>query len=378
MIKIKQKKVFIFLALISLTLLCTLSLINCSQTDKKEIKIGVISPLTGPAASFGIAQKNGSDLAAEELNVKGGINGMKINLIYEDSQLDPNKALSAFKKLTSIDKVTIVIGQGSTSEILAMSPSAEKEKVILISPGASGAKISEAGDYIFRISPSDAFQGAMGAKFALKKGYKKGVIIFVNNDWGTGLKDGFKKDFEKGGGELVLTEAVDPSTKDFRTILTKIKSINPDFIYIPIHPDQAGVILKQIKELAVRSQLIGADSFSEKSILTVAGNAADGVIFTMPVENKDVAFQDFQKKYKEKYKTDASYIAAASYDTVMVLAKAISEAGADTEKIKRTLYSIKNYKGASGDITFDEHGDVVNKSFSLMIIKNGKYETYTQ
>lgn len=350
---------------------------GCGKSQPKEIRIGIVSPLTGAGAAFGASGKNGADLAAEELNKKGGINGTPIRLLYEDSQLDPNKSLSAFKKLTSVDKAAVVIGEGGTTEVLAMAPSAEKEKVLLLASIASGAKISDAGDYVFRLSPSDAFQGAMCAGFALQKGFTKGAVVFVNNDWGTGLKDGFVKDFEKGKGKILTAEASDPASKDFRTILTKIKGMNPDFIYIPIHPDQAGVLLQQAKELGVKTQFLGADSFSEKSILSVAGSAAEGVIFVVPTENKDAHFQEFQKKYKEKFSAEANYIAAASYDTVMVIAKAMSGTGGDAGKIKSALYGIKNYEGASGDITFDEQGDVINKKFSLMTVRKGNYESYT-
>ena len=348
--------------------------VGCTKKEPSEIKIGVISPLTGPAASFGVSQKNGAELAIDELNAKGGINGKKIVSIYEDSQLDPNKALSAFKKLISVDNVPVVIGQGSTTEILALAPASDQSKVILVSPGASGAKITGSGKYIFRLSPSDAFQGTMASGFAAKKGYKKGAIIYVNNDWGNGLKDGFEKDFKSGGNDIVTSEAIEPAAKDFKTVLIKVKSKSPDFVYIPIHPDQAGVLLKQAKELGTKLQFIGADSFSEKSILTVAGNSAEGVVFTMPAKTSGVAYDEFQKKYKAKFNSDASYIAAVAYDAVVVTAKAISESGSDAEKIKLNLQGVKGYQGASGDITFDKNGDVINKKFDLMTIVNGEYK----
>jgi branched-chain amino acid transport system substrate-binding protein len=213
----------------------------------------------------------------------------------------------------------------------------------------------------------------MAASFATKKGYKKGAVIYVNNDWGNGLKEGFDKDFKAGGGEVVSAESVEPDLKDFRTVLIKVKSMAPDFVYIPVHPDQAGVLLKQAKELSLKIQFLGADSFSEKSILTVAGTSAEGVIFTMPAKSAGAVYDEFQKKYKAKFNSDASYISAAAYDAVMVIAKALTEAGVDADKIKVALGNIKNYQGASGDITFDKNGDVVNKKFDLLVIKNSEY-----
>jgi len=355
-------------------LVLALVLGGCTKQEANEVKVGVISPLTGPAASFGVSQKNGTELALEDINAKGGINGKKVIAVYEDSQLDPNKALSAFKKLVSVDKVPVVIGQGSTTEILALAPASDQSKIILVSPGASGAKITGSGKYIFRLSPSDAFQGTMAANFAAKKGFKKGAIIYVNNDWGNGLKDGFEKDFKLAGNEIVSSEAIEPASKDFKTVLVKIKTKSPDFVYIPIHPDQAGVLLKQAKELGAKLQFIGADSFSEKSILTVAGNSAEGVIFTMPAKTSGAAYDEFQRKYKAKFNSEASYIAAVAYDAMVVTAKAISESGSDAEKIKQNLQGVKGYQGVSGDITFDKNGDVINKKFDLMTIVNGEYK----
>lgn len=370
----KRLSIFTLILILSIAFLG----ISCTKKDTSEIKIGVISPLTGPAASFGVSQKNGSDLAIDEINSKGCINGKKIVAIYEDSQLDPNKALTAFKKLTDMDKVSVVVAQGSTSEVLALAPLAEKAKVILISPGASGAKITDAGDYTFRISPSDAFQGAIASDYATKKGYKKVAIIYVNNDWGNGLKEGFERGNRKAGGEVILSESMDPATKDFRTPLTKIKSAKPDIVYIPIHPDQAGVLLQQAKELGVKTQFFGTDSFSEKAILSVAGNAAEGVIFTMPAKTAGPVFDEFAKNYKTRYNADASYIAAAAYDTIMVISKALSGGKGDSESAKAVLYQIKGYNGASGDITFDTNGDVANKKFDLLTVKKGDYVPFME
>lgn len=363
------------LSIITLIVILSIALlgISCTKKDSSEIKIGVISPLTGPAASFGVSQKNGSDLGIDEINSKGGINGKKILAIYEDSQLDPNKAITAFKKLTDVDKVSVVVAQGSTSEVLAIAPLAEKAKVILIAPGASGAKITDAGDYTFRISPSDAFQGGIASEYATKKGYKKVAIIYVNNDWGNGLKEGFEKAYKRTGGEVILSESMDSSAKDFRTPLTKIKSANPDMVYIPIHPDQAGILLRQAKELGVKTQFFGTDSFSEKAILSVAGNAAEGVIFTMPAKTAGPSFEEFAKNYKTKYNTDASYIAAAAYDAIIVISKALTIGKGDAAGVKNALYNIKGHSGASGDITFDSNGDVTNKKFDLLMVRKGDY-----
>ena len=370
-----HKSFFITVVVISLILAVFLS---CSQKKDGDgtIKIGFIGPLTGPAASYGIPQKNGAALAAEEINTAGGLNGGKIEIIYEDSQMDPNKALSAVKKLIDIDKVSSVIGETTTAGTLAIADNANKNKVVLISPSASGAKVTDAGDYVFRISPSDTFQATVAAKLISEIGFKRGAIVFTNDDWGAGIEKALREDFSKLGGTIVASEGCTPGTQDFRTQLTKIKALKPDFIYIPLYPAESAIFLRQVKELNVPGQIIGADNFSEKAILKTAGKAAEGVIFTMPRSPSSKAYEEFAKKYKAKFNEDASYSAAAAYDCVSILFQVMKKVGTLGENIKNALYSIQDFAGISGKIGFDKNGDVNTKEFSVVQIQKGDYIPY--
>ncbi|MBM4305213.1 MAG: hypothetical protein FJ115_00165 [Deltaproteobacteria bacterium] len=354
------------------------SFIVLPQCSKKfeVVKIGFIGPLTGPAASYGIAQRNGIMLAAEEINGGDGVSGKKIDVVFEDSQMDPNKAISAIKKLIDIDKVTAVIGETTTAGTLAIAETANRTKTVLLSPSASGAKITEAGDFVFRISPSDSFQAIMASKFVYEMGLKKGAVVFTNDDWGGGLQKEFQSNFNKLGGTILAAEGCTPGTKDFRTQLVKIKSLRPDFIYIPLHPDESAIFLRQIKELKVPGQIVGADNFSEKAILKAAGAAAEGVIFTMPTEPSGEVYKNFSNKYKAKFNEEPSYNSAAGYDSLNILVDAIKRSGFSGEKIKNALYEKKDYKGASGIIGFDQNGDVITKTFEIIQIKNGHYIPY--
>jgi branched-chain amino acid transport system substrate-binding protein len=352
--------------------------LGCTQKKDGDgtIKIGFIGPLTGPAASYGIPQKNGATLAVEEINVAGGLNGKKIEIIYEDSQMDPNKAINAVKKLIDVDKVSSIIGETTTAGTLAIADTVNKNKIALISPSASGAKITDAGDYVFRISPSDTFQATVAAKFISEIGFKRGAIVFTNDDWGAGIEKALREDFSKLGGTIAASEGCTPGTQDFRTQLIKIKDLKPDFIFIPLHPAESAIFLRQVKELNVPGQIIGADNFSEKAILKTAGKAAEGVIFTMPRSPSGKAYEEFAKKYKEKFNEDASYSAAAAYDCVNLLIQVMKKAGMVGENIKNTLYSIKDFAGVSGKIGFDKNGDVNTKEFSVVQIQKGDYIPY--
>ncbi|HEC99292.1 MAG TPA: hypothetical protein ENN18_02775 [Proteobacteria bacterium] len=345
----------------------------CSKSEGKGIRFGFIGPLTGPAASYGVAQRNGIMLAVEEINGAGGLNGKKIDVIYEDSQMDPNKAISAVKKLIDLDKVCAVIGETTTAGTLAIADTANRSKIVLLSPSASGAKVTDAGDYVFRASPSDAFQAIVAAKFIFEKGFRKGAVVYTNDDWGTGLQKAFEKSFSGLGGKILTSEACTPGTQDFRTQLVKIKSFSPDFIYIPLYPDESPVFLRQVRELKISGQILGADNFSEKAILKTAGTSANGVVFTMPAEPTGKAYESFSKKFKSKFKEDASYSSAVAYDCVYLLAEAIKNSNLSGEHTKSALYKIRNYQGASGVIGFDANGDVTTKEFTIIKIDNGEY-----
>lgn len=346
---------------------------GCSESNDKLVNLGFIGPLTGPAASYGVSQMRGVELAVEEINGAGGIEGEKIKVTFEDSQMDPNKAISAIKKLIDIDKVLAVIGETTTTGTLAIANIANRSKTVLLSPLASGAKITDAGDYVFRVSPSDDFQAIVAAKFIFQKGFRNGAIVYTNDDWGAGLQKAFEKNFVGFGGKILAMEGCTPGTQDFRTQLVKIKNLNPDFIYIPLHPDESATFLRQVKEVKVPGQILGADNFSEKAILRTAGSAADGVIFTMPTKPTGEEFRNFSEKFKVRFNEDGSYNSAAAYDCVYILAEAIKRSGLSGENIKNTLYNIRDYKGASGAIGFDENGDVTTKKFTVIKIKNGEY-----
>jgi branched-chain amino acid transport system substrate-binding protein len=343
------------------------------KSAEDSIRLGFIGPLTGPAASYGVAQMRGVMLAEKEINASGGINGKKFQIIFEDSQMDPNKSVSSMKKLVDIDRVPAVIGETSTTATLAIADIANRSKTILLSPLASGSKLTDAGDYIFRLSPADTFQALIMAKYLYKRGLKNGCIIYTNDDWGGGLQKAFQKDFERLGGVILLSEGVTPGTQDFRTLLVKIKTLQPEFVFIPLHPNESAIFLRQVKELKVPAQIVGGDNFSEKAILATAGSAADGVIFAMAAQPNGKAFKKFTQNYKAKFNEDPSYSAAAAYDSAYLLAEAIKKSGNSGEQIKKALYETKNYEGASGSIGFDQHGDVTTKSFEIIQIKNGQY-----
>lgn len=345
---------------------------GCVKKEGQEINIGSISPLTGGAASYGEKMTRAIDIAVQEVNEKGGIGGKRVIAIHEDDKLEAKDGVSAFKKLTSVDRVSAVIGAAGSSVTLAIAPIAESSKVPLITPIASAVSISKAGDFVFRICPSDALQGVIVASWMKEKEFSRVAVLYINNDYGTGLKNSFKEAFTKLGGAVALEETFEKDSKDLRTQINKIKAAKVDAIFLPSYIEEAGVALRQIKELRVKVQVFGTDPYHDPKMLTIAGDAANGVFFTDVSSPSGAVFERFAEKYKTKYKQDAEILAAQSYDAAVALLMAIEKAGTDPIKIKEELYKVK-FMGASGRIEFDQNGDVTTKDFDKFTVKNNTY-----
>lgn len=229
-----------------------LAFVSCSS-QPETYKVGYIAPFTGDGAHYGETVKSGADLAVEDINAAGGINGKKMQLLYEDDQLQPNLGLNALNKLIDKDKCPIIIGAFSSGVTLAIAPVAEKRQVVLLSPTATNDKIKDAGDYIFRVCPSDAVQGAVHARLAHDRLKAKRVaILFENSGYGFGLYQMFKQTFQSLGGTIVAEEGFEEGATDLRTQLTKIRQANPDLVFLPSHYPTGAQALRQAKELNIK------------------------------------------------------------------------------------------------------------------------------
>lgn len=340
-----------------------------------EIKIGAILPLTGAAAKYGDAAKKGIDLAVKEINTVGGIKKKKVQFIYEDSQGDPKLGVAAIQKLVTVDRVSAVIGDLFSSVTLAVAPLANKNKIVLLSPASSSPKITDAGDYIFRNCPSDVYEGSIMANFAYDKlGYTNVVLLYINNEYGIGIKDVFKKKFSEKGGVIAAEETFDQNATDFRSQLTKIKKRNPKVIYL-VGYKEMGYVLKQAKELGIRPQFLSTVMFEDPEILKIAGDAAEGVIYSASAfdpKSEDNTVQNFVKSFKDEYNQVPDVFAALSYDAVKIMSLAITQSGFSGPLIKKAMYSIKNYRGVMGEISFDPNGDAILSPI-IKQVKNGKF-----
>ncbi|HYH84138.1 MAG TPA: ABC transporter substrate-binding protein [Pyrinomonadaceae bacterium] len=378
MLKVKHRR---FLGLGVLVFLL-LSLATCKKPESSAIKIGVISPFTGSGQQYGQIAKNGMSVALEEINAAGGIKGKQLELIYEDDQLNPQLGKSALNKLVNVDKVQAILGPFTSGVTLAVAPDAVREKVVILSPTATNYKLKDAGDFFFRVCPSDNYQGALLARTAYETlGARKVAVLYMNTDYGVGLQQVFTPEFERMGGKVLITEAFPQGGTDFRSQLAKIKQQNPDLIFMPSNYSEAAAILKQAKELGFNTKFLGGDGSYDPELLKLAGNAAESfMLSTMAFgDMSDPVVADFFKNYKRKFNEDPTPFAALWYDGLKVLASALENIPPDSSgqtaytssNIQQALRQVK-YRGVTGPTEFDQYGEV-KKPFTLHVVKGGQF-----
>jgi len=344
-----------------------------TPTTKEPIKIGAILPLTGNAAAYGNQIKKGVDLALQE------IKDSKINVLYEDSKCDPKEGVSAYNKLVDIEKVKIIIGDFCSSVVLAVGPLAEQNHILLITPGAAARQISQLGDYIFRNHVTMGQKTGALAQLASKKFRRIAILYNSANDAFVDGMNVFKEVYTKQpNNEIVAIEAFKTGDTDFRSQLSKIKTKNPEAIYIGSLVSELALIVKQIKELNINAQILTDDAVLDPQFLKNTGNASKGIIFGTTKFDKSFA-PDFWNNYFSSFGEEPTIFSAQGYDTLKIVYSIIKHKCLNREPtcIKDQLYKIKDYPGASGKTSFDENGDAL-KEIILKTIKNGQFVPYEE
>lgn len=347
---------------------------GCSKKENSdEIVIGEVASLTGGTAAWGKAQNDGVKMAVEEINAAGGLLGKKVKLLTEDDQSKNGEAGTVTKKLVSREKVVGMLGEISSSKSLEMAPICQKEGVPMISPGSTNTKVTEVGDYIFRVCFIDPFQGTVMAKFALSKGWKNmAVLTDVKEDYSVGLSQFFKEYYTKNGGTVAAEQSFSKGDKDFKSQLTAIKAANVDAIFLPGYYTEIGLIAKQARELGITVPMCGGDGWDDASLMQVAGSAVDGCFFSnhFSTEDKSEAIQGFVKKYEAARGTKPSTFVALGYDAAMLLFHGIKTAGTtDGKAVRDVLAKTKDFPAITGSITLDEKRNATKAAVILTIDK---------
>lgn len=339
-------------------------------TTGDTIKVGVYGDLTGQTSSFGQSTKNGIELAVEEINAAGGVNGKKIQLVVEDDQGRPEQAKTVVSKLINQDKVQAVLGEVASTNSLAAAPVAQEAKIPMITPSSTNPKVTEVGDYISRVCFIDPFQGSVMAKFAANtlKAKTAAILGDVNSDYSKGLTQFFEEEFTKLGGKVVAKEAYTQTDPDFKGQLTKIRNLNPDIIYIPGYYGQVGIIAKQARELDMNMPLLGGDGWDSPELWKLGGASLKNTFISnhYSAQNPTPEIQNFVKAFKAKFNVEPDSLAALAYDAAKVLADAIKRAGGtDPAKLKDAINSTKDFAGVTGKISLDPTRNAVKPAVVL-------------
>jgi len=376
-----MKKLFssnpIIYALAAILMAVTFFNLGCGKKEK-VIKIGAILPLTGSAAPYGQNAQRGIDLALGELLNNSEKQKYKVEVVYQDSKTEPKEAVNALRQLYDTEGIRYIIGDINSTGMLAMAPIAEKNKILLLSPGASNPDISDAGDWIFRNWHSDALEGQIAAQLAFDSlGWKTAAVLYVNAAYGVGLAKTFKSVFEFKGGKIVAYEAYTQDATDMRTQIVKILNSKPEGIYLPGWPKEMSVALKQLKEINSTLPILSSQGFDDPSILKLAGNAAESVIFSVPEipDPNDPIVKSFNERYQKQYGQPPGVCSASGYDALRIYAWAIDSVGNNPEEVRKLMANLKNFPGADGPITFDKYGDLL-KPFMFKTVKDGKFIKY--
>lgn len=347
------------------------------------IKIGANLELSGAVASYGEGIKEGIDLAIEEINAAGGVDGKELEVVPVDNKSEGSEATNAAIKLVNQDKVTAIIGSATSGNTKAQTQIADEGKTVLITPSGTADDLTVGTDgnvidYVFRTSFIDSFQGKVAANFATDLGIKNAAIYADNaSDYAKGLAKSFKETFEAAGGKVVAEESYIADDTDFRSTLTNLKSAEPEFIFIPGYYEEVGLIVKQARELGIDVPLMGADGWDSPTLVELAG--AENLNNTYITNHyssgdPDETIQKFVEAFSKKYdgaKPDA--FNALGYDSVYLLVDAMDRAGTttDKEKIKDALAETKDLSLITGKITIDELHNPT-KSATVLEYKNGE------
>jgi branched-chain amino acid transport system substrate-binding protein len=364
-------------------LLCLLLAAGCKKSDQTSsdaadvIKVGEFASLTGKEATFGQMSHHATQLAIDELNSRGGLLGKKLLLLTEDDQSKQGESKTIARKLIYRDGVMALLGEVASGRSLEAAPVCQEAKIPQISPSSTNPKVTQIGDYIFRICFTDPQQGKVLAQFAQRtlKANRVAVLTDAGTPYSVGLATYFKAAFTAAGGTILSEEKYTSGDKDFKAQLTAIKASNPDALFVPGYYTEAGLIARQARELSLNVPLFGGDGWESAELVAIGGDAIEGnylsTHFSPEEQRPDV--QKFVQDFQAKYGVIPDAMAALGYDSAMILADAIKRAGTtEGSKVRDALAATRHFAGITGDITIDEHRDAT-KPLVILQVKGGKF-----
>ena len=367
----KPKKHILITVLVVLAVLGIASaaaLLLFSKDDNEEparVKVGVMMAFSGGSSSMGYGANKGIQLAKKQLGANN------IEIVQADSKCDPKSAAEAIKKLIS-QKVVAIIGEGCSSASVAALPAANNSKTVMISPSASSPTLTIPDDYFFRVVPSDTLQGAYMAQAIYDRGLRNVAVFYTNEPYGSGMNKVFQEKFEALGGTVVATANGEPDVIDLQTQMKMLKDKNPQALFIaPNSVVSATAVLNLARQAGITAPMFGADIMYDKTIITNAPAAAEGLtISSFPTGTK--AFK--QALLNEYQVTEQLYAAPQAYDAFHAIHMAVQKGAKTGQEIKQILPTL-TFDGVSGKIKFDQNGEISDPSYKydLFQVKGGTF-----
>jgi len=365
-----------------------LTLVGCKPADgggsgggtsDAPIKVGEYASLTGKEATFGISSHEGTLMAIEEINAAGGVLGRKLELLTEDTQSKAGESQTVVNKLIARDGAIAILGEVASSRSLEAAKVCQDSKTPMISPSSTNPKVTESGDYIFRVCFIDPFQGTVMANFATQTLKAKKVAVFtdVKSDYSKGLAKFFKERFVANGGTIAVELDYNGGDKDFKAQLTAIKAANPDGVFVPGYYTDAALICVQAKQLGLNVPLFGGDGWESEKLTEIGSDAVEGHYFSTHY-HPDVG-SELSKKFVENYRKrwngkTPDALAACGYDSAIVLVDGIKRAGTtDGAKLREAIAATKDFQAVTGTITINPQRDAT-KAAVILQVKDGKFK----
>ncbi len=344
----------------------------------EPIKIGNYGAFSGKEAAFGTSSRKGVILAFEEANANGGVLGRPVELIAEDNQSKHGESATIAKKFVSRDKVVAVLGGNPSTNSLEAAPILQNARIPMIAISSTNPRVTEMGNYIFRVCFIDPFQGAVLAKFARDtlKVQRAAILTSVNNPYSVGLSKVFREKFTEAGGVIAIEQRHSEGDKDFRAQLTAIKNANVDVIFHSSNYTEGALVCIQARQLGFTGPLFGGDAWEAPQLVEIGGKAVEGTYYSTHASPESTAPEmvNFIKKYRARWNDEIpDSIAALGYDAATMLFDALKRAGTtDSAKLRDAIATTKDFSGVTGRVTVDQDRNAT-KSAVILTVKDGKF-----
>ena len=362
--------------------LCAALLLSSAALAEDTVKIGLLVPLTGPAAADGASALASVQIALDQVNADGGVLGKQVELIYYDDRADTKDAVALAHKLIEQDKIVAFVAGSYSLPTRSVAPIFQEEEIPLVAAYAIHPDVTRAGDYCFR----NGFLGFVEGKaagYASHKllGAKRVALLTSDNDFGTTLVTGFKMYKDKYAPEMeIVSEQTYPmSETDYKPYLSKIKEINPDVIFASGYYFQTGPMLRQARELGIESKIIGEEGADSPKLVEIAGEVAEGfhIVTNFDRDDPRAVVQFYLREYRARHNIEPDMVGASAYDAFMIIINAMRASGTtDSKAVRDAIASMKGYDGLTGVMSgFDEIGEVV-KPVQVQIVKDGVFRHF--